>query len=152
MAAFNQPNMNKEDTQLQLYRHYLSFFLPEGILDFFDIVWMEPQSLDSCEAKKDIIYAERLFIHLDEKDNRTSDMQDLRPNGFTEPTVVADFPARERRVELHIRRRRWLTPEGKNIVLNLYQLAAPGTRYSAEFAAFLKDAPGHPAGDGPMPG
>ena len=143
--------MNKETAQLQLYQHYLSFFLPDGILDFFDIVWMEPQSLDSREAKKDIIYTERLLIHLDEKDNRTENLQELRPNGFTEPTVVADFPARDRRVELHIRRRRWLTPEGKNIVLNLYQLAAPGTRYSAEFAAFLKETPGHPAGDGTLP-
>jgi len=143
--------MDKETTQLKLYQHYLSFFLPEGILDFFDVVWMETQSLDSRESKKDIVYTGRLLIHLDEKDNRTDEMQDLRPNGFTEPTVLADFPARERRVELHIRRRRWLTPEGKNVILNMYPLVASGTRYSAEFAAFLKETLGYNPGHSTLP-
>lgn len=143
--------MDNETTQLKLCQHYLSFFLPESILDFFDVVWMETQSLDSKESKKDIVYTGRLLIHLDEKDNRTDEMPDLRPNGFTEPTVLADFPARERRVELYIRRRRWLTPEGKNVILNMYPLVASGTRYSAEFAAFLKEGIGYDPGDGTLP-
>ena len=37
-------DMDKEITQAKLYQHYLNFFLPEGILDFFDIVWMESMS------------------------------------------------------------------------------------------------------------
>ena len=143
--------MDNETTQLKLCQHYLSFFLPESILDFFDVVWMETQSLDSKESKKDIVYTGRLLIHLDEKDYRTDEMPDLRPNGFTEPTVLADFPARERRVELHIRRRRWLTPEGKNVILNMYPLVASGTRYSAEFAAFLKETLGYNPGHGTLP-
>lgn len=143
--------MDNETTQLKLCQHYLSFFLPESILDFFDVVWMETQSLDSKESKKDIVYTGRLLIHLDEKDNRTDEMPDLRPNGFTEPTVLADFPARERRVELHIRRRRWLTPEGKNVILNMYPLVASGTRYSAEFAVFLKETLGYNPGHGTLP-
>lgn len=143
--------MDNETTQLKLCQHYLSLFLPESILDFFDVVWMETQSLDSKESKKDIVYTGRLLIHLDEKENRTDEMPDLRPNGFTEPTVLADFPARERRVELHIRRRRWLTPEGKNVILNMYPLVASGTRYSAEFAAFLKETLGYNPGHGTLP-
>ena len=47
--------MDKDISQLQLYQHFLSFFMPEGILDFFEPVWMETQSLDSRESKKDII-------------------------------------------------------------------------------------------------
>ena len=47
--------MDKTVSQLQLYQHFLSFFLPEGILDFFEPVWMETQSLDSRESKKEII-------------------------------------------------------------------------------------------------
>ena len=89
------------------------------------------------ESQKDIVYTGELLIHLDERDNRTEDMQELRPNGFTEPTILTDFPIRERQVELHIRRRRWLTPDGKNVILNIYPLVASGTRYSAEFAAFF---------------
>lgn len=98
---------------------------------------MESQSLDSRESQKDIVYTGELLIHLDERDNRTEDMQELRPNGFTEPTILTDFPIRERRAELLIRRRRWLTPDGKNVILNMYPLVASGTRYSAEFAAFF---------------
>lgn len=44
------------------------------------LVWVESQSLDSRESQKD--------------------MQELRPNGFTEPTILTDFPIRERRMEL----------------------------------------------------
>ena len=104
--------MDKDTTQVKLYEHFLSFFLPEGILDFFELVWAETQSLDSRESKKDILYTGTLHMCLDERDNRTEDMQDLRPNGFTEETVISDFPVRDKKLTLHIRRRRWLTPEG----------------------------------------
>ena len=104
---------------------------------------METQSLDSRESKKDILYSSSLHIYLDERDNRPDDLQELRPNGFTEETVISDFPVRDRKAVLHVRRRRWLTPEGKNVVLNVYPLATPGTRYCAEFAAFLKDSLGY---------
>ena len=39
---------------------------------------------------------------------------------------------------LHIRRRRWLTPDGRCVVQNIYPLVAEGTRYSVAFAEFLK--------------
>ena len=47
--------MDKTVSQLKLYQYFLGFFLPKGILDFFEPVWMETQSLDSRESKKDII-------------------------------------------------------------------------------------------------
>lgn len=143
--------MDKAATLLQLYLHFLGFFLPDGILDFFDPVWMEPQSLDSRESKKDILYTGTLHMYLDERDNRTDQMQDLRPNGFTEETVLSDFPVRGKKLTLHIRRRRWLSPEGKSVILNMYPLVADGTRYSAEFAAFLKEGIGYDPGDGTLP-
>ena len=90
-------------------------------------------------------------MYLDERDNRTEEMQDLRPNGFTEETVISDFPVRDKKLTLHIRRRRWLTPEGKSVILNMYPLVADGTRYSAEFAVFLKEGIGYDPGDGTLP-
>ena len=48
--------MDKTVSQLRLCQHFLGFFLPEGLLDFFEPVWMEPQSVDSRESKKDILY------------------------------------------------------------------------------------------------
>lgn len=143
--------MNKETSQLQLHQHFLSFFLPEGILELFELVWMETQSLDSRESKKDILYTSALHIYLDERDNLPEDMQNLRPNGFTEETIFNDFPVRDKKVVLHVRRRRWLTPEGKSVILNMYPLVADGTHYSAEFAAFLKDGIGYDPGDGTLP-
>ena len=39
--------MDKDTTQAKIYEHYLSFFLPEGMLDFFELVWMKTESLTS---------------------------------------------------------------------------------------------------------
>ena len=44
--------MDNASTRAQLLEHFLSFFMPEGILDFFELVWAESQSLDSRESKK----------------------------------------------------------------------------------------------------
>lgn len=107
-------------------------------MDFFELVWMETESLTPGERQKDIAYTGILHIHLDERDNRTEDQQDLRPNGFTEPATMSDFPVRDRGMELHIRRRRWLTPDGRSVILNIYPLVAEGTQHSVAFAEFLK--------------
>ena len=48
--------MDNASARAQLLEHFLSFFLPEGILDYFELVWAESQSLDSRESKKDILY------------------------------------------------------------------------------------------------
>ena len=48
--------MDNASSRAQSQEHFLSFFLPKGILDFFEPVWMETQSLDSRESKKDILY------------------------------------------------------------------------------------------------
>ena len=140
-----------EKESFNVYEYLTSFSLPDGMLDFFEVVWADEESLSSREAKKAIVYKTVLKVHLDERDNRTEEQQDLRPNGFTEPTIAADFPIRDRRVELHIRRRRWLTPEGKSVILNIYPLVANGTRYSVEFAEFLKKKLGCNPGDSTLP-
>lgn len=112
---------------------------------------METESLPAKERMKGVAYTGILHIYLDERDNRKEEQQDLRSNGFTEPTTVSDFPVRDRRVELHIRRRRWLTPDGKSLILNIAPLAAKGTRYSVAFAEFLKKKLGYDPGDSTLP-
>ena len=141
----------EEKKAFNVYEYLTSFFLPEGMLDFFEVVWEDEESLSSRELKQAIVYKTVLKVHLDERDNRTEEQQDLRPNGFTEATMAADFPIRDRRVELHIRRRRWLTPEGRSVILNIYPLVADGTRYSVEFAEFLKKKLGCDPGDSTLP-
>ena len=60
-------------------------------MDFFELVWMETESLTSRESQKDIAYTGVLHIHLDERDSRTEAQQDLRPNGFTETGEETDY-------------------------------------------------------------
>ena len=93
-----------------------------------------------------------LHIYLDERDLRDKVWHDLRPNGFTEPRLFNDYPQREHKVLLHVRRRRWLDKDSRNVVLESLPLVADGTCYSVEFADFLKKMVGHLPCNGPMRG
>lgn len=118
--------------------------LPTGILEWFDIVDVEEQITDPTGKAT---FVGIIHIHLDEAKHVGTALQELRPNGFTEASVITDFPIRDRKLKLHIRRRRWLDRDGHNVVLDLYPLVADGTRYSPEFAAFLKEASRYESGD-----
>jgi len=140
--------MKKTSIDPQAYVFMSSFLLPEGMLDYFDVVRIEEEPLPQEKIYRGGI----LHIYLDELDNRSKEQQALIPNGFTEPTIINDFPIRDRKVVLHIRRHRWLDADGHNIVLNVYNLATKGTRYSEEFAAFLKERLGYLPSDGTFAG
>ena len=56
--------MDKSTAQAMLYERYLGFILPEGMLDFFELVWMETMSLTAREAKKEVAHTGILHIHL----------------------------------------------------------------------------------------
>ena len=121
-----------------------SLVLPPSILDFFDVTGMDVEVVD---PKPGDFYTQVVHIYLDEKDNRTDKSKELRPNGFTELTAIEDFPIRDRKMVLHVRRRRWLDKENHNVIINPYPLVHEGTRYSEEFAAFLKEMYGDLSGD-----
>ena len=109
--------------------------LPKEIIDNFDIV--------GIEEKSDVLH-----IRLDE--------QAIYPEGYTEDTVssngflpsssVFDFPIRDRKVVLHIRRRRWIEKETGKSLSRSWEITAKGTRYTVGFAAFLKEVFGYDAG------
>lgn len=126
------------------FEFLVSYILPESILDWFEYVKVTEEPI---APKKDELFKSRLHIYLNERDNRNNEHLFLTPNGFTEPTEVADFPIRDRKVMFHIRRRRWKDEAGHNVILNIYPSAAEGTRYSEEFAAFLKRSAGYDSGD-----
>ena len=121
-----------------------SLVLPPSILDFFDVTGMDVEVVD---PKPGDFYTQVVHIYLDEKDNRTDKFKELRPNGFTEPTAIEDFPIRDRKMVLHVRRRRWLDKENHNVIINPYPLVHEGTHYSEEFAAFFKEMYGDLSGD-----
>ena len=64
--------------------------------------------------------------------------KELKPNGYTEATTIADFPLRKRKLLLHVRRRRWQDSDGHNYLIKVMDLIAPGTSLSPELASFLK--------------
>lgn len=127
--------MTQIELQIAVLEDFLHYFLPEGLLDYFEPVMAEDKE---HQIKKDEVYKRELHLYFDERDNRTEDLQYLRPNGFTEERLISDFPARARKLTLHIRRRRWLDEEGKSVILDVYTLANNGTKFSDEFAEFLK--------------
>ena len=106
--------------------------LPAQILDYFNVVGV---SQDATE----------IHISLDEK--MSSDLSEdvhFESKGFMEAVNVTDFPIRDHKVILRIRRRRWVdTRTGKSFCLPIdLDIVAKGTRYSKEFGAFLKETYG----------
>ena len=102
------------------YKTLASYLLPKDILKFFDVTGVEE-------------------VHTGNVDLTGTEI----PNGFTETCDITDFPVRDHKVVLRIRRRRWLDAEGHNVVFKNYELAAAGTSYSKEFAGVLKKIYGH---------
>ena len=128
----------------------LKYVFPKDMLEYFDITDVEEEFTGKLdETGSEIVL---LHIYLDEQDNRDKGWHDLTPNGFTEYRQINDFPLRDHKVVLHVRRRRWMNDEGQNVVFNLYKLVADGTSYSQEFAAFLKEVVGYLPSDGPLSG
>lgn len=109
----------------------LKYVLPSELVDYFELV-----SLNEIEGT--------LHLLLDERNVIPSEYcsLDLSPNGFYQESTIKDFPLRDKKVILHVRRRRWVDSDGKSYSRD-WDLTAEGTRYSKEFAYFLKEAFGY---------
>jgi hypothetical protein len=101
--------------------------LPEGILEYFDIV-------------NTVSNKEGLSIYLDEKNSAPVGYksEDLESKGFFAEIRVQDFPIRGKKAFLCIRRRRWEVKSSGAIISRDWKLVQSGTRMTREFAAFLK--------------
>ena len=142
--------MAKKSNSASAYETLLSMILPAGILEVFEVSNVREEHtgvIEETGMERRIIH-----IHLDERDLRTKEWHDLTPNGFTEERSINDFPIRDRKVVLHVRRRRWLDGNGRNVILPHDGLTAPGTSYSKEFADVLKKIFGHLPDTGPLSG
>ena len=108
--------------------HYV---LPSEVVDYFDLIDLQDTG-------------GTLHLYLDESNILPEgDMNKaLSPNGFYDESTIKDFPLRDRKVVLHVRRRRWIDEAGKSHS-RYWDLVAKGTRYSKEFASFLKGAFGY---------
>ena len=101
--------------------------LPADLLNYFEVVSIEENKTDKI-----------IDIYLDELFQPPTTEQTYVSQGFTEETVIQDFPVRGKAVYLHVRRRKWQEKETGKIVTSVIELTYEGTRLTGEFAAFLK--------------
>ena len=118
------------------------YVLPEEIVEYFSLSRIKE------EEKKD---GKILHIYLDEENKIPEEYHDMEllPNGFYPESTIKDFPLRDKKVILHVRRRRWVDKSGKSYFRH-WDLTAEGTRYSKEFAFFLKEAFGYLPDNSPI--
>lgn len=119
------------------------YVLPPRLLECFDLVGVEERDIPLNERRG--LESGELMFHLEEHDEFRSheDGHTYRPNGFYEASMVNDFPLRDRRVRLVIRRRRWVDEQTGKSVGNRYNIVTEGTRHTLEFADFLKETFGY---------
>ncbi|WP_347296705.1 ISAon1 family transposase N-terminal region protein [Ileibacterium valens] len=115
--------MEKQD----IYESLIGLLFPSDITEHFKIVHIE--SLPQV-----------MVVHFEEKDefHDKEGGHEYVPNGFYESSRINDFPIRDKKVTLVVKRRRWIDKSTGKSVGNKYTLTAEGTRHSKEFAAFLK--------------
>lgn len=126
--------------------------LPTHMLEWFDLTNVEVKPKEqtatrdthSEEASVNVVH-----LYLDENALRPDNRVDLLPNGFTPAKTFHDFPIRGQEVLLHVRRRRWLDAEGRN-VMSEFDFIQESTRCSKELADFLKEAFGDAPYNGPF--
>ncbi len=96
-------------------------------MDYFVLVSLEEQG-------------NKLIIQLDEKNSKPIEHKDkqLESKGFLPAHQLEDFPIREHKVVLRIRRRKWIDTQTGKSYTNSFNLSAIGTSYTQQFGSFLK--------------
>lgn len=112
--------------------------LPSEILSNFEVVRVEEE-------------ASLIRIYLDESVKAEyKENPEIESKGFCEAVTIRDFPIRDKGVDLIVRRRKWYDKQNNRYFSDSYELKAEGTRYSKEFAAFLKGVYGDDSYDLPF--
>jgi hypothetical protein len=109
------------------YQTLVGLLLPEGILDYFELVTVAQSQTG-------------LDIYLEEKNIAPAgyENQRLESKGFLPEISIQDFPIRGHKVALRIKRRRWEVLESKTIITRDWNLVQKGARMTTEFGTFLK--------------
>lgn len=122
----SEPKLSSVEQQL------LSLILPAGLLDYFEI-----------KSVRDIKIGYEVL--LEEKSDIPSEYinEPMRCHGFYPEQTIHDFPLRGKVFDLIVKRRRWLNTNTKEVASRDWNLVAQGTRFTQEFATFLKGLPGY---------
>lgn len=115
--------------QSSIQSHLYSLFVPQDILNSFEITSIEEKDED-------------LFIYLLEKDSCLPDNDiDLVQNGYMNPIELNSFPIVGKRCFLRLTRRKWKPrgSDGSFSYKNTYDFALKGTKATKLFGSFLKE-------------
>ncbi|GAC1301619.1 MAG: hypothetical protein NVSMB24_04770 [Mucilaginibacter sp.] len=109
------------------YQTLVRLLLPEGILEYFELV-------NEAQRKTG------LSIYLEEKNIAPAGYENIKleSKGFLPEISIQDFPIRGHKVALCIKRRRWEVLESGKIITRDWNLVQKGVRMTTEFGTFLK--------------
>ncbi len=110
------------------YLNLLKLILPGFLVEHFELVKI------TKENEVMHLYFEERNIVPPEENKRI-----IIADGFHKTITIQDFPLRGNTVYLHVKRRRWIDKDTKEIIQRDWNLVAQGTRMTTEFAAFLKE-------------
>lgn len=111
---------------------HLKHFLPQGLLDIFDIISVNEQ-------------ANFFSINLQEKNKLPEgyNPDEYESKGFYKSKKIQDFPIRGKAVYLNIKCRMWRRKDNGKVIHGNFSIIAAGTKLTKELAAFLKYASQH---------
>jgi hypothetical protein len=124
--------METETKLSSVEQQLLSLILPAGLLDYFEI-----KSIRDIKIGYEVLLEEKADIPVEYINEA------MRCHGFYPEQTIHDFPLRGKVFDLIVKRRRWLNTSTKEVVSRDWDLVAKGTRFTQEFATFLKGLPGH---------
>jgi hypothetical protein len=116
---------------LESYLPLVTFLLPDFIVSYYELTRVDKLS-------------DVLHLYLEEKNYEVCDVakENLLSKGFLPEITIQDFPIRDKRVFLHVKRRRWLNTNTGQIEQRNWSEVADGTRMTKEFAIFLNKIDG----------
>ena len=106
----------------------LRLFLPSWLFDYFEL-----EKFTQEELRIDVYLSEKKLSPL----VRTGT---LISYGFTDYSIVQDFPVKGKAVYLHLRKRKWQDKDTGEIISKRFEINYEGTRLTKEFVAFLKES------------
>ena len=84
-----------------------------------------------------VIKQDVLHLHFEERSDIPKEFSSSQviAHGFHKKITIQDFPVRGKKVFLHIKRRRWLNKQSKQVIL---ELSSTGNPYDRRVRCFFK--------------
>ncbi len=115
---------------MENYKELVEIMLPEGLLNTFEYIGIRKTPYSYKITLEEKNKSPKLPVEYSSKKVISKGFKDI---------TINDFPLRDRKVILLLRRRIWKIEGVKKLFKNDLSLALKGTKLEKEFATFLKD-------------